>query len=419
MCCSYAASIASSMIGTRAKRHRPEEEGEERALSEAAVLAAVEARRADVLHHAATVSTSMLLGWLRQDLSLHSEAEVAALRTHRAAARRRALELLEEQVTRADPCTAVHILPDRASPTHQMHAILGCEQLSWHLLLHFQGQVPVAPPPAGLGDLPPELLPAVFFWLEHDSLFCALQVSRSWRSAGAQPELWEQLCRARGWGPPARAGAPQAGQPAVPQPLLPPQQDQRPGLDPEQSPEQQLCQQQPHLQLGHQQEEAPPLATHWRLVYRQRYAAVCYDCFQPTARHTLMAGSLRVRLCRGCSQGYESPRPAQRLMSATHAKRQCCLRDAGRSQGGSPACASLSPVLHARAVLCRATKRRLHLRRMALLAGAELATLPRCVEPDPASPAFAPMHLFRWARMRGAGRAGRVLRHTSARLHRM
>ncbi|KAL4422855.1 hypothetical protein ABPG75_009052 [Micractinium tetrahymenae] len=89
------------MVRPRAKRPRAEAGEEAVALSEAAVLAAVEARRADILHHAATVSTAMLLGWLRQDLGLHSEASAAALHSLRAAIKQRALELLEEQARRA------------------------------------------------------------------------------------------------------------------------------------------------------------------------------------------------------------------------------------------------------------------------------------------------------------------------------
>ncbi|KAL4422854.1 hypothetical protein ABPG75_009051 [Micractinium tetrahymenae] len=170
-----------------------------------------------------------------------------------------------------------------------------------------QGQVAAAQPAASLADLPPELLLAVLRWLDHDSLFYSVQ-----------------------------------------------QGQQEPRRQPQQQQEQQ---QQQQAQPTHQQQPehvtASPAATDWRQVYRQHYSAGCYDCFQPTARCTLLAGSLRMRLCRSCSLGYESPRPGQRLMSGTHAKRQCCLKDA------------------------------------------ELEPLPRCVEPNPANPAFAPMHLFR------------------------
>lgn len=318
------------MVETRRKRSRAEEnEQEAEHLSETAVLRAVDARREDILHHAASVSTSMLLGWLRQDLGLQSGAAAAALRSHRVAIERRALELLEEQ-----------------------------------------GQVPAAPPPAGLGDLPAELLPAVICWLDHDSLFCALQVSRAWSAAVSQAGLWEHMCRARGWAAPSPAGAAESGHLMAPPPQRQQQQGQQ-GWPQQQRRQQQQgnqqersrwqeqpSQQEPQQQQGNQQEEAHPAAPDWRQVYRQRYSAGCYDCFQPTSRHTLMAGSLRVRLCRSCSLGYESPRPVQRLVSATHAKRQCCLKDA------------------------------------------DLAKLPRCVEPNPANPAFAPMHLFRWLDVR-------------------
>lgn len=88
------------MVETRSARLRAREQGEEAEnLSEAAALGAVDARRADILHHAASISTSMLLGWLRQDLGLHTDAAAAALRAHRAAIKRRALELLEEQAS--------------------------------------------------------------------------------------------------------------------------------------------------------------------------------------------------------------------------------------------------------------------------------------------------------------------------------
>lgn len=66
------------------------------ALSEDSVLAAVEARRQSILEHAATVSTGTLLDWLVADLGLASDA---ALRPHRRAIKRRAVELLEEQVS--------------------------------------------------------------------------------------------------------------------------------------------------------------------------------------------------------------------------------------------------------------------------------------------------------------------------------
>lgn len=66
------------------------------AITEAAALAALEARRASVLEHSATVSTSTLLAWLQGDLRLPDDAP---LRPHRAALKRRALQLLEEQAS--------------------------------------------------------------------------------------------------------------------------------------------------------------------------------------------------------------------------------------------------------------------------------------------------------------------------------
>lgn len=274
-----------------------------------------------------------------------------------------------------------------------------------------QGQVPAAPPPAGLGDLPAELLPAVICWLDHDSLFCALQVSRAWSAAVSQAGLWEHMCRARGWAAPSPAGAAESGHLMAPPPQRQQQQGQQ-GWPQQQRRQQQQgnqqersrwqeqpSQQEPQQQQGNQQEEAHPAAPDWRQVYRQRYSAGCYDCFQPTSRHTLMAGSLRVRLCRSCSLGYESPRPVQRLVSATHAKRQCCLKDAGGDHGGWPAPAGRDLMGSMLALLC---KRQPFVpadaRLLCFPACADLAKLPRCVEPNPANPAFAPMHLFRWAR---------------------
>jgi hypothetical protein len=60
------------------------------------VLDAVTARRADILQHAAIVTPALLLGWLKEDLGL---ADDATLKPHKRAAKRRALELLEERVS--------------------------------------------------------------------------------------------------------------------------------------------------------------------------------------------------------------------------------------------------------------------------------------------------------------------------------
>ena len=160
--------------------------------------------------------------------------------------------------------------------------------------------MPAAHGPATAADLPAEVLPGVLALLDHDSLFCALQVCRAWRAAAAAPELWERLCAARGW---AEASEQQ---------------------------QEQHAQQQQAQQQAQQQEAAP---ANWRQRYRQRYAAACFDCFRPTERHTLAVGSLRLRLCKPCSDGYDSPRPHHRLLAASTAKRQCCLRDAGAWQG--------------------------------------------------------------------------------------
>ncbi|EFN51967.1 hypothetical protein CHLNCDRAFT_139459 [Chlorella variabilis] len=251
-------------------------------VTEAEALAAVEARRQSILQHAATVTPALLLAWLTEDLGMPH----AAVKVHRSAVTRRALEVLEEQ-----------------------------------------GQLPDAGVgPAGAPDLPPDCLPAVFRHLDHDTLFCALQACKAWRAVGSAADaqgLWEQQCKLRGWGQPGGAGAAAGAA--------------------------QQQQQQQQQQQGQQQQPG----IDWRNWYRQQYQRSCFDCFQPTERHTLGAGTLRVRLCRACSAAYVTPRPHHRLLSASAAKRKCCLRDA------------------------------------------DLAPLPRCVDPNPVDPAFQPMHLYR------------------------
>ena len=191
---------------------------------------------------------------------------------------------------------------------------------------HLQGQLPASSARSTVADLPPDLLPAIFRRLDHDSLFCALQVCRAWRAAGADSRtpggLWEQQYAARGWQPAAlrqrqRRPQQQAQQHLAALPAAAPAGQQGQGQTP-----------QPQPQLP------PPQLLDWREHYRRRYYECCYDCFKPTNRHTLLAGSLRLRLCLSCSSGYDSPRPHHRLLTGTEAKRQCCLKDAGEASCG-------------------------------------------------------------------------------------
>lgn len=146
------------------------------------------------------------------------------------------------------------------------------------------------------------MLVNVFKQLDHDSLFCALQCCRAWCAAGAEPAVWERQYARR-------------DRPHPPLPQAPVQQQvQQDGAVP------QLPQQ------------APPGP---RERYRQRYSRSCFDCFTPTGRQTLQAGSLRVRLCHECSEAYHSPRPHHRLVAASTAKRQYCLRDEGKRRCGA------------------------------------------------------------------------------------
>lgn len=73
----------------------PGASGQPPSITEAQALAALEARRLSVLEHAATVSTAAILGWLQDDLGL---PDIQALRLHRQALKRRALQMLEDQV---------------------------------------------------------------------------------------------------------------------------------------------------------------------------------------------------------------------------------------------------------------------------------------------------------------------------------
>lgn len=79
-----------------AKRGRP--------LDEASVLSALEARRSYIREHAATVSTSVLLHLIADDLGLAAgggTGGIAALSPFKAAVRERALALLEAEASAA------------------------------------------------------------------------------------------------------------------------------------------------------------------------------------------------------------------------------------------------------------------------------------------------------------------------------
>lgn len=93
--------LCTQMVGTRSrKRAAAPTEEPAAAVTVDQVLAAVDACRAAILEHAATVSTSQVLELCRQQLGL---PDVAPLRPHRQAAKERALQLLEAQVMREGP----------------------------------------------------------------------------------------------------------------------------------------------------------------------------------------------------------------------------------------------------------------------------------------------------------------------------
>lgn len=250
--------------------------------------------------------------------------------------------------------------------------------------LPLQGQLPGgAPGPSTTaGDLPPDLLPAVLRWLDHDSLFCALQACKAWHAAGCSADagdLWEEQFTQRGW-----LQRPQQQQQQVRTagggPLAGPQQ---PGGAPPPQP---------------QQAADGGCRVDWRRRYREHYSRCCYECFRPTERHTLLAGSLRVRLCQPCSSSHVSHRPHHRLMSATAAKQRCCLRDAGAPLSGRRVA---QPVFAAQRESATVGCRRVVTpcwRLLCLLCSlcpADLAGLPHCVEPNPVQAAFLPMTLYR------------------------
>jgi hypothetical protein len=150
--------------------------------------------------------------------------------------------------------------------------------------------------------LPADVLLCVLRHLDHDALFGAFQVCKAWRALAAAPgadELWARQWRLRGWGPPHRSVAEAGAGPAL-EAVQPGQRHRK------------------------QQQQVD-----WAAAYRRQYQRCCYDCFRPTDRRTLSAGTLRVRLCQPCSLSYVSPQPHHRLLAATEAKRRCCIRDQG------------------------------------------------------------------------------------------
>ncbi|KAI3430552.1 hypothetical protein D9Q98_005145 [Chlorella vulgaris] len=169
--------------------------------------------------------------------------------------------------------------------------------------------------------LPADVLPAVLRHLSHDALFCALQLCKMWHAAGSAAgpaALWEEHYHQRGWQQHHQQQHDGSGQ----------------------------------LEAAHTgQQQLQP--TDWRERYRQQYSLACYQCFQPTQRHTLAVGSLRLRLCRDCSSAAASPQDHHRLLSEAASKTFYCLKQT------------------------------------------DLDPLPRCVEPNPIDPAFSPMRLYR------------------------
>ena len=100
--------LCTQMVGTRSRKRAAEPTEEPAtAVTVDQVLAAVDACRAAILEHAATVSTSQVLELCRQQLGL---PDLAPLRPYRQAAKERALQLMEAQVRRGDPCVHSHLV---------------------------------------------------------------------------------------------------------------------------------------------------------------------------------------------------------------------------------------------------------------------------------------------------------------------
>lgn len=269
-----------------------------------------------------------------------------------------------------------------------------------------QGQVRTEGAPATAADLPTPLLQDVFALLDHDSLFAALSVCKSWHAAGAaagaQEALWQRQCAARGWAADAQSALRALGEQHR-------QQLQRLTRQREQLQDallQQDLQQHEFLRLAFElsQEQQELLQAHalslefwqaqghagtdWRRRYRHAYGATCHECFGITRRRTAAAGSLCVLLCRDCSASFESPQPRHRLLAASTAKRQCCLKE----EGEDICCGATVGLLCSLGSGLHQGMPSLDGR---LASPAELAALPHCVEPNPVNLAFSPMHLYR------------------------
>lgn len=344
---------SSGMVGTRSRKRAAEPTEEpDAAVTLEQVLGAVDAARAAILERAATVSTAQVLELCRQQLGL---ADAAPLRPFRQAAKERALQLLEEQVRREAPESRQGWAAGDALARLRrcvMETMLPCLLLDLPLctccrcgccvpatkplyvpLAALQGQRPAGASPPSAADLPLAVLVEILKQLDHDSLFCALQCCRAWRAAGTEPALWQQQCAQREQSMPQQAQEPQQAQQAQEVPAAPPALEQ----------------------------PAQPPGGGWQERYRQHYSSSCYDCFRPTERRTLQAGSLRLRLCHDCSAAYDSPRPHHRLVAASTAKRQYCLREEGEEAGGSVFVCLATGCLDIKlCCLCRHTLRQTH-----------------------------------------------------------
>eukprot|EP00898_Chlorokybus_atmophyticus_P002575 jgi/Chlat1/3318/Chrsp22S03473 len=65
-------------------------------------------------------------------------------------------------------------------------------------------------------------------------------------------------------------------------------------------------------------------ADSWRNCYARHFASSCFECGQMCAR-TLTVGTLRVRLCLGCSESHAASTRQQRLITKADAASEYCL----------------------------------------------------------------------------------------------